>query len=60
MTDKQTTAGTSLDQALAVFGYSDAIPSHQRYTLISSIALFSALNGRPEIGVQPHRNWTPR
>lgn len=49
MTNKQTINGTPLDQALSVFGYSEAAPSHERYTLLSTIALFSASNGRPEI-----------
>lgn len=48
--NSETTARVTLDRALAVFGYSDAVPSHQRYTILSAIALFAASNGQPELG----------
>lgn len=48
-TDKQMTTRQALDQALAVFGYSDAVPSHVRYGLLLAIMRFAGTNGRPEI-----------
>jgi len=46
---EQTTTPQSLDQALAIFGYSDAVPSHVRHNLLLAIMRFTGTSGRPGI-----------
>lgn len=49
MPDTKEIGCAALDQILALLGYTDAVPLHKRYTLLSAVALFSGSNGRPEI-----------
>lgn len=49
MADNQTTDCKQLADILAVVGYSDTVPSCERYTLLSAIMLFTSSNGRLEI-----------